>query len=43
MALVENGRSRMGEYVAVVVRGKAVMARIADCRFYDVKGARLDG
>ena len=43
MALIENGRNRMHEQVAVVVRGRVVSARIAEPRFYDLEGARLNG
>jgi sarcosine oxidase subunit alpha len=43
MALIENGRNRMDEEVAVVVHGRVVMARICEPRFYDLKGERLHG
>ena len=43
MALIDNGRSRMNEEVAVVVHGKVVNARIVEPRFYDPKGERLHG
>jgi sarcosine oxidase subunit alpha len=43
LALVENGRNRMHEQVAVMVHDRAVTARIAAPRFYDVKGERLNG
>ncbi len=42
LALVSGGRQRMNEEVAVVVRGKPVVARITDHRFYDKDGARLN-
>lgn len=41
MALIENGRNRMDEEVAVVVHRRVVMARICEPRFYDIKGGRL--
>ncbi len=43
MALVENGRNRMDEPVAVVVRDRVVRACITAPRFYDPDGARLNG
>ena len=43
MALIENGRQRMNEEVAVVVHGRVVSARIVEPRFYDIKGERLNG
>jgi sarcosine oxidase subunit alpha len=43
MALIDNGRNRMDEEVAVVVHGRVVMARICEPRFYDFKGERLHG
>jgi hypothetical protein len=33
----------MHEQVAVIVHGRVVMARIAEPRFYDLKGERLNG
>ena len=43
LALIDNGRNRMHEQVAVVVHGRAVSARIAAPRFYDLIGERLHG
>ena len=43
MALIENGRDRMNEQIAVVVHGRVVTARIVEPRFYDIKGERLHG
>ena len=43
LALIEDGRNRMDEQVAVVVHGRAVTARIVAPRFYDIKGERLHG
>lgn len=43
MALVEDGRNRLNEEVAVVVHGRVVPARIVEPRFYDAKGERLHG
>ena len=41
MALIEDGRRRFDEAVAVVVHGRIVAARIVEPRFYDLKGERL--
>jgi sarcosine oxidase subunit alpha len=41
LSLVEDGRDRLAEEVAVVARGKAVRARITSPRFYDPEGERL--
>ena len=43
LALVEDGRQRLGEHVHVVVRGRAVPARLCAPVFYDAEGARLHG
>ena len=42
MALVENGRSRMGETIVFPLAGKVVRARIVDPVFYDKEGGRLN-
>jgi len=43
MGLIEDGRRRMNEEVAVVVHGRVVSARIVEPRFYDINGERLNG
>jgi sarcosine oxidase subunit alpha len=43
LALIEDGRKRLGERVHVVVRGRAFAARIVPPLFYDPEGARLNG
>jgi sarcosine oxidase subunit alpha len=43
LALIEDGRRRINERVAVMVRDRAATARIVAPRFYDVKGERLNG
>jgi sarcosine oxidase subunit alpha len=43
LALVEDGRRRLGERVQVVARGQPVSARICAPVFYDPEGARLHG
>ena len=40
MALVENGRARMGETLSFPLDGKVVRARIANPVFYDNEGNR---
>jgi sarcosine oxidase, subunit alpha len=42
MALIENGRSRMGETIVFPLAGKVVRARIVDPVFYDKEGGRLN-
>ena len=43
LALIENGAQRLNERVQVVVRGRAVPARVSGTCFYDQQGARLNG
>jgi sarcosine oxidase subunit alpha len=43
LALVENGRRRIGERVHAVVRGRAFAARIVPPVFFDAEGTRLHG
>jgi len=44
MALIENGRARMGETISFPVeRGKVVKAKITDTVFYDKDGGRING
>jgi sarcosine oxidase subunit alpha len=43
MALVERGEARIGETVRIWNLGKWRSARIADRRFYDPAGVRLNG
>nr|WP_246737705.1 sarcosine oxidase subunit alpha family protein [Nordella sp. HKS 07] len=40
MALIENGRSRMGETLSFPLEGKVVKAKITDPVFYDKEGSR---
>jgi len=40
MALIERGRSRMGETIAFPVEGKVIKAKIVDPVFYDKEGSR---
>jgi sarcosine oxidase subunit alpha len=41
MALLANGRARMGERLAAVDRGRVVAATVTEPRFYDPEGKRL--
>jgi sarcosine oxidase subunit alpha len=43
LALVKNGRSRLGETVYVPLEGRIVRAKVAEPRFFDPEGKRLDG
>ncbi len=40
MALVQNGRARMGEMLSFPLEGKIIAARIVDPVFYDKEGAK---
>jgi len=43
MALIQNGRSRMGESISFPLEGgKVVRAKIVDPVFYDKEGGRLN-
>jgi sarcosine oxidase, subunit alpha len=43
MALIENGRARMGEMISFPLEGgKVINAKITDIVFYDKEGARLN-
>jgi sarcosine oxidase subunit alpha len=43
MALIENGRARMGETISFPLeRGKVVKAKITDTVFHDKEGARIN-
>jgi sarcosine oxidase, subunit alpha len=41
MALIQNGRARMGEMLDFPVEGKVIRVKIVDPVFYDKEGARL--
>ncbi|MFO0992384.1 MAG: sarcosine oxidase subunit alpha family protein [Hyphomicrobiales bacterium] len=43
MALIENGRARMGESLQFPLEGKTVSAKIVDPVFYDKEGGRQNG
>jgi len=43
LALVKNGRNRLGETVHVPLEGRTISAKIAEPRFFDPEGRRLDG
>jgi sarcosine oxidase subunit alpha len=43
MALVKNGRNRMGETVYVPLADRTIRATIGEAKFYDPEGKRLDG
>ncbi|MBC8037931.1 MAG: hypothetical protein H7X89_12020, partial [Rhizobiales bacterium] len=40
MALIQNGRARMGETLSFPIEGKVIAARIVDPVFYDKEGAK---
>jgi len=43
LALVKNGRNRMGETVHVPLPDRVIRAKVAEPRFYDPEGTRLHG
>jgi sarcosine oxidase subunit alpha len=43
MALVKNGRNRMGESLYMPYEGKVVKAKVTEPKFYDPEGARING
>ena len=40
MALIRNGRARMGETLTFSLNGKVVKAKVVEPVFYDKEGAR---
>jgi sarcosine oxidase subunit alpha len=43
MALVKNGRNRMGETLYMPYEGKVVKAKVTEPKFFDPEGARING
>jgi sarcosine oxidase subunit alpha len=43
LALVKNGRNRMGETVHVPLADRVIRATVAEPKFFDAEGKRLDG
>jgi sarcosine oxidase subunit alpha len=43
MALLKNGRNRMGETVHIPLADRVIRARVTEPRFFDLEGKRLDG
>jgi sarcosine oxidase, subunit alpha len=43
LALVKNGRNRMGDTVFVPLADKTVRARVTEPKFFDLEGKRIDG
>jgi sarcosine oxidase subunit alpha len=43
LALVKNGRARLGETLYVPLAGRTIAAKVTEPRFYDLEGKRLDG
>jgi sarcosine oxidase subunit alpha len=43
MAMVKNGRNRMGETVYLPYEGKIVRATVTEPKFFDLEGARING
>jgi sarcosine oxidase subunit alpha len=42
MALIENGRARLGEMLSFPLDGKVIRAKVVDPVFYDKEGSRLN-
>jgi sarcosine oxidase, subunit alpha len=43
MALVKNGRNRMGDTVYVPLADRTIRAKVTEPKFYDLEGKRIDG
>jgi len=43
LALIKNGRNRLGETVHVPLEGRVIRAKVTEPRFFDPEGKRLDG
>jgi sarcosine oxidase subunit alpha len=43
MALVKNGRNRMGDTLYMPYEGKVVKAKVTEPKFFDPEGARING
>ena len=43
MAVVKNGRNRMGDTVYVPLVDRVIRAKVTEPRFFDLEGARLNG
>jgi sarcosine oxidase subunit alpha len=43
LALVKNGRNRMGETVYLPLEGRTIHAKIVEPKFFDPEGKRIDG
>jgi sarcosine oxidase subunit alpha len=43
MALVKNGRNRMGDTISVPLTDRTVRAKVVEPKFYDPEGKRIDG
>ena len=43
MALVKNGRNRMGDTIFVPLADRTIRAKVTEPKFYDLEGKRIDG
>jgi sarcosine oxidase subunit alpha len=43
MALVKNGRNRMGDTIFVPLSDRTIRAKVTEPKFYDLEGKRIDG
>jgi len=43
MALLKNGRNRLGETVHIPLGDRVIRAKVMEPRFFDLEGTRIDG
>ncbi len=43
MAVVKNGRNRMGDTISVPLADRTIRAKVVEPKFYDPEGKRIDG
>jgi sarcosine oxidase subunit alpha len=43
MALLKNGRNRLGETVHIPLAERVIRAKVMEPRFFDLEGKRIDG
>jgi sarcosine oxidase, subunit alpha len=43
MAVVKNGRNRMGDTIFVPLADRTIRAKVVEPKFYDLEGTRIDG
>jgi sarcosine oxidase subunit alpha len=43
MAVLKNGRNRMGDTVFIPLVDRTIRAKVTEARFFDIEGTRLNG